>query len=737
MNASINSRANRTHYTDREPQSIRIKRFLIALAAYCLAIAAVGLGAWMELWNADVFSTYVIIVVSINVLLFGTFVSGLNQKLSDPSLTEWQIMAATCALLFIVYHAGAARGIVLLWVLLIFMFGVFRLNTTQLWRLAGVTWLAYSAIIYLDHHYHVDRFNLKLEIFQWLALGGVLAWFSFMGGYVSAMRSRMRRSEAFYRTMWETAADAVCITTHDGRIQYANPAATSMFGLTAAQLVRASFAELMANVSPVSGNVELTHYFKSSEEKTVWRETEMQFRHADGREFPAEVSASEMNVDNRRTLLLFIHDITARKNTESALLTAKIAAEASNRAKSRFLANMSHEIRTPMNGIIGVAQLLEHEPLNHQSREYVATIQRSGSALLEVVNGILDFSHIEAGDIGLAKTVFDPAQLVREMREQFAERAHCKGLRLICTLAPDLPALVTGDPARLQQMLSALLTNAVKFTGQGEIQLRALPDTTRPTQGAPSEHVIRFEVRDTGIGIPADQHEAIFEAFAQADDSLTRRFGGTGLGLTIVRQLARLMGGDAGVESQHGTGSLFWITLPLPRAAQHPVHDTAVAAGAFPAATQPALQPAAQLAAQLYAGKAALLVEDDLVNARIAQLLLIKRGFQVTHAVDGARAVVAYSESAFDIVLMDCQMPVMDGFEATRHIRVVERERGKRHTPIVAVTAHAFAGYREECLAAGMDDYLAKPFTIVNFDAMLGRWLNNSSNASTAAHGPA
>lgn len=729
MNAQTNPGSTRAPFSDKERQTIRIKRFLIAMATYGLAIAVVGLGTWLGLWNTGVLLTYIIIVVAINAVLFGAFASGLNRKLPDPSLTEWQIMAATCALLFIVYHAGAARGIVLLWVLLIFMFGVFRLNTTQLWRLAGVTWLAYSVIIYLDHHYHVDRFNLKLEIFQWLALGGVLAWFSFMGGYVSAMRSRMRRSEAFYRTMWETAADAVCITSHDGRIQYANPAATDMFGRTAAQLVGASFAELMANVSPVSGNVELTHYFKSSETKTVWRETEMQFRHADGREFPAEVSASEMNVDNRRTLLLFIHDITARKNTEGALLTAKIAAEASNRAKSRFLANMSHEIRTPMNGIIGVAQLLEHEPLNDQSREYVATIQRSGSALLEVVNGILDFSHIEAGDIGLAKTVFDPARLVREMREQFAQRAHTKGLRLTCTLAPDLPLLVTGDPARLQQMLSALLTNAVKFTGQGEIQLHAMLDNTRPTQEAPNEHVIRFEVRDTGIGIPVDQHEAIFEAFTQADDSLTRRFGGTGLGLTIVRQLARLMGGDAGVESQQGTGSLFWITLPLPRATQQTVQDTSATAGTLPADLQPA--------AQLYAGKTALLVEDDLVNARIAQLLLTKRGFQVTHAVDGARAVVAYSESAFDIVLMDCQMPVMDGFEAARHIRVVERERGKRHTPIVAVTAHAFAGYREECLAAGMDDYLAKPFTVANFDAMLGRWLNNSASAGTATHGPA
>ncbi len=709
LNDPIRYPVARAPFTGADQQALRIKRFLIALAAYGLAISVVGVGAWMKLWGIDVFFAYAGIVVVINVAFYAAFVTGLNRKAPDPSLTELQITAGICALLFIVYHAGTARGIALLWVLVIFMFGVFRLHAVQLWRLAAVTWLAYSVIIYLDSRYHAARFDPKLELFQWLVLGGVLAWFSFMGGYVSALRSRTRKSEAFYRTMWETAADAVCIADRDGRIEYANPAATDMFGHESRPLVGSSVLQLLAepaDASAHSGNAELKRYFSSflTQTKAVWRETEMHFRHADGRVFPAEVSAAEMAMDNHRALLLFIHDITARKNTESALLAAKIAAEASSRAKSRFLANMSHEIRTPMNGILGMTDLLDHEPLGDRGREYVATIQQSGRTLLDVVNGILDFSNIEAGKVTLAASVFDPAQLARDMHNRFAEPARAKGLKLTCTTAPDLPPRVTGDAARLQQMLSALLMNAVKFTESGEIELRVMPEK------APIAGIVRFEVRDTGIGIPADKRASIFDAFTQVDDSLTRRFGGTGLGLTITRQLVYLMGGESGVESEPGKGSVFWLTVPLPRAAQE-----------VPASTS----------MPRYAGKAVLLVEDDAINAKIAQLFLAKRGVKVVHAENGALAVVAYSESTFDMVLMDCQMPVMDGFEATRHIRSIERERGSRHTPIAALTAHAFAGYREECLASGMDDYLAKPYTAADFDVLLDRWLTSSAGAAT------
>jgi len=690
-------------------QELRIRRFLLATVTYGIAIVLAGIGAIFGLWNEKIFHAYAVIAIAINATLYGTFASGLNKKAPDPSLTEVQILAALGALFFMVYHAGPARGIVLLWVLLIFVFGVFRLKTPALFRLAAMTWITHGAILYFDHRYHPQRFDAGLELFQWIMLGGALAWFTFMGGYVSSMRSRLRRSEAYYRAILETAADAICITSRDGHIQYANPAAVEMFGLETARLADSSLVQLLAEPESASANSALIRYFNSltTQTKAAWRETEMHFKHASGRNFPAEVSATELTVDNQRALLFFFHDITARKNTENALLAAKAAAEASNRAKTRFLANMSHEIRTPMNGIIGMARILEYEPLNDKGREYVQTIQASGNTLLNVVNGILDFANIESGKISLAKSAFDPAAAARDVLGWFEGALRTKNLQVKCNIAPNLPPMVTGDSMRLQQLLSTLLANAVKFTDLGEVELRVVCDD-RPGN-------LRFEVRDTGIGIAADKLDFIFDAFAQADDSLTRRFGGTGLGLTIARRLARLMGGEIGVRSEPEAGSQFWVSLPLPEAS-----NTRLAA------------PVTQ-GVPLFEGKSALLVEDDAVNARIAQVLLTKRGIKVTHAVDGARAVVAHSDAVFDIVLMDCQMPVMDGFEATRHMRAVERERNMRHTPIVALTAHAFEGYRDECIASGMDDYLAKPFTITDFDAMLHRWLDENAAATRGA----
>ena len=698
-----NANAARTPANQAAPrQALRLKRYLIAAASYGLAILLVGLAAWMGLLPFPVFVGYMVIAVLINAIFFALFTSGINQKSADPSLTEWQILAAIGALFYIAYHAGPARGVVLLWVLLIFMFGVFRLRTLQLWRLAGLSWVAYGALVWLLSHYHANEINPRLEVFQWLVLGGVLAWFTFMGGYVSAMRSRMRRGEAYYRTIWETANDAVMILDAAGRIEYLNPAVAGVFG-RALDTLTGSEAFLLLGPRTRENRGGTFQHFLASCRKTgdEWNRIEMWFIHAHGHEFPAEVSAAEMQVDGRDKFLVIVRDITARKQSEDALIAATLAAESSNRAKTRFLANMSHEIRTPMNGIIGMARILEYEPLNDKSREYVQTIQASGDTLLNVVNGILDFANIESGKITLAKTAFDPTAAAREALGWFEESIHNKNLQMKCNLAPNLPALVTGDPARLQQLLSTLLANAVKFTDLGEVELRVVCDD-RPGN-------LRFEVRDTGIGIAADKVDFIFDAFAQVDDSLTRRFGGTGLGLTIARRLVHLMGGEVGVQSELGNGSQFWVSLPLPQASQ----------------TQPAA-PVAQ-GIPLFEGKTALLVEDDAVNARIAQVLLTKRGIKVTHAADGARAVVAHCDAPFDLVLMDCQMPVMDGFEATRHMRAVERERGMRHTPIVALTAHAFAGYRDECIASGMDDYLAKPFTIVDFDAMLHRWLDENA----------
>ncbi len=691
----------RTVFTEQDRQAIRIRRFLIAGAAYVLAIAAVGLGVWLGLWDVGVLITYTLIVVAINVAFYVAFATGWNLKLEDPSLTEWQIMAATCALLFIVYHAGPARGIALLWVLLIFMFGVFRLHTMQLWRLAAVTWLAYSVIIYLDHQYHAGRFDPRLEIYQWLVLGAVLAWFTFMGGYVSALRARMRKSEAFYRTMWETAHDAVLIVNNTGQIDYANPAVDVIFGRSPQALKGEAILPLLPPHVREGRGDTFQHYLDSCKRPNGdWSLIETRFLHARGHEFPAEVSAAEMQVENKRVFLIFVRDITVRKQTEAALEAARGAAEASSLAKSQFMANMSHEVRTPMNGVLSMTEFLLQEPMAPRQREYIETIHRSSQSLMAVLNDVLDFSRIESGQFELTVQAFDLELAVRDTVKLFEAEAAVKAVTLSVALTPVLPRHVLGDATRVRQILSNLLDNAVKFTGHGHIEFQV---------NVPAPGKVRFDVIDTGVGIPAEAQSHIFDAFTQVDGSLTRRHGGTGLGLTIVKGLAGLMQGECGVDSKPGTGSRFWVTLPL-----QGVSTVDATRSAPPTLPQ-------------YPGKRVLLVEDDALNARIASAMLGARGLVVQHAPDGSGGVRAYEghgDRGFDLVLMDCQMPVMDGFEATKRIREIERTRGWRRTPVSAFTAHAFSGYREQCLAGGMDDYISKPVNALDFDALLARWLS-------------
>ena len=699
MNDPIQLRVATEPVTEEGRQAIRIKRFLIALPAYALAIAVVGFGAWLGHWGIDIFVTYVAIVATINAALYAAFVSGLNQKLPDPGLTEVQIMAATGALLFIVYHAGAARGIVLLWLFLIFIFSVFRLNTKQLWRLAAITWIAYSATVYLHYRLNEVNFDLKLEIFQWLALGGVLTWFSFMGGYISVMRSRMRKSEAFYHTMWETANDAVIIIDTTGRIDYANPAVAMVFGRAPETLTGTDLLSLLSPGAREGRDVSFQQFLQTSGKSTgEWNRMETRFVHAQGHDFPAEVSAAETQIENQLAYLVFVRDITQRKEAEKQLIAARDAAESSSRAKTQFLANISHEVRTPLTGMIGLTEILLRDTMSPQQRGAMETIHRSGKSLLGVLNDVIDYSRIETGELDIRNETLELAPAVRDVAKLFEMQAREKSLRLFVTLAPELPPVVLGDPARLQQLLNHLLSNAVKFTEQGEIEIMVHPEGTAN---------VRFAVRDTGPGVPADRRAHIFDAFAQGDGSLTRRHGGSGLGLAIVRGVVMLMNGNTGFDSTPSQGSLFWFTVPLPRASVSPATATTAAP-------------------RQHAGKRVLLVEDNEVTATIAVAMLAARGIVVNHAVDGEKAVAIFcaaDSTPFDLVLMDCQMPVMDGFEATRRIRAHEQARGLRRTPISAFTAHSFAGYRDECLAAGMDDFFTKPIQASAFDTLLSRWL--------------
>ena len=687
-----------------------------------------------------------------------------------------------------------------------------------------------------------------LEHAGWVVFEDIVLVFSCVRGTrelwdMAERTAEHESSEDRYRAVVGHTADAIVVfDAEDHRILECNPAFLALSGVTGDE---ASRARIDAVVTPLAGESSVD-YERLIAEGT---EAERTLRRADGTMRSVACSVSSTMYARKRAMCVVIRDITERKRVETALARARDEALESARLKSEFLANMSHEIRTPMNGVIGMSGLLLETDLAPHQREFAQTIQASAEGLLSIINDILDFSKVEAGKLHFEELDFDLRQTVDSTADLLAESAFAKGIELAAYVEPDVPVALRGDPGRVRQVLTNLLGNAVKFTERGEVVIRVTVD------GTPSaEHVLlRFEVRDTGIGIAQANLARLFEAFTQADGSTTRKYGGTGLGLAISKRLVELMGGQIGVTSSPGEGSTFWFTArlqiqphgiadPLPpvdlegrhvlvvddnetnriilrhQLAAWGIRTHAVSSGAdamvalaeaaangcrfdvaiidhqMPGMDGMALAramrvrrdaaetriimmtsignpaPADQLAAtgidvcltkpvkqarireclaQVLAGGSpvasapaaggatpavpvtmgrVLVAEDNSVNQRVAQLHLRKLGYVVDVVGNGAEAVDAVAKVPYDVVLMDCQMPEMDGYEATRTIR----DQG-RDIPIIAMTANALNGDRERCLEAGMDDYISKPVDMQQLRTVLARFGEAPANDAEVA----
>jgi PAS domain S-box-containing protein len=518
-----------------------------------------------------------------------------------------------------------------------------------------------------------------------------------------AAENQLAEQLGFVEVLLDSTPTAIYLKDLQGRYVRFNKAFEALFGIERSAWIGKTVFDLVPGEAAVLMHAKDQELFAHRQVQTY----EARFTNRltgdvrDGLYWKAPVT----NIDGEVSGLVgTILDVTEQNRMAAQLRESTLKAEAASQAKSDFLANMSHEIRTPMNGVIGMTDLALDTALTATQREYLHTVKNSAHSLMVILNDILDFSKIEAGKLSIEKVEFEPRALVRDCLRSLQVRAEAKGLSLGCYMVDDLPAQALGDSVRIGQVLTNLCDNAIKFTATGTVSVAVHTDASLEDGFA----MLRFSVRDSGIGIPVDKQHSIFEAFSQADTSTTRQFGGTGLGLTICARLVSLMGGRIWVESQPGQGSTFFFTVRVGRVASA---KSAPAAKPSFASTAPASAIPLRI----------LLVEDHPVNQKLASTILRKWGHVVFIANNGQEGVDQYRDGGpWDLVLMDMQMPVMGGLEATREIRRLEAPTG-RHVPIIAMTANAMEADQQACMEAGMDDFVAKPFNVATVRAAMAR----------------
>jgi PAS domain S-box-containing protein len=557
--------------------------------------------------------------------------------------------------------------------------------------------------------------------------------------YTYPMKSTIRKGlgikQSEYRAIFDTSSDGMIVVDTEYKIRSLNPAAATMFGYWLDEVAGKKMEMLFAE-SKWKDHNSFIDFILNRKQHASSSNCEVQARRKDGSVFTASILISEMHVNEHPLFTCILRDITQQKEVAQALFEAKEVAETATRAKSQFLANMSHEIRSPLNGITGMLDLFKSTELTPQQTHYRDLAEESAEFLLTIINDILDLSKIESGHLTLEAIAIDLPNLLNQIMELFDQKARKKGLDLQLELADGTPTTIYGDPVRLRQVLINLVDNAIKYTSQGGVKV-----CVEKIAQKDETFELCFKVADTGCGINENQHGNLFKPYVQSDLSNTRLHGGTGLGLSICHSLIELMGGEFDFTSHLGQGSVFWFSIsfkmpdlsnvsasaPVTTDLHTPLADEKPADRMYPvlASQSENIRHNTNTSIPVISScrRRILVVDDKEVNRILCEEILKQLGFNVVSVDDGKQALDAISKGPFDLVLMDCKMPVMDGYAASKKIRAWENAHNIERIPIIAMTANAMGGARETCLAANMDDHLTKPFRIQHLQSMLANWL--------------